>query len=334
MQRNSPLAAMLFITAMTFALSLFDSLNHVASAKNPDSGAYLPPTELQRGAADSRKVDNTKTPRVQEEAKKKSTPAATLPPKKKPDEEPPSSQQPQQQGAPDYTEDFEKTNEGKFFQGVGKCFCTGIDSLKETAVPQTLAYLRKNEACITAGSSTKSDYVAINDYRSNTGCMYIIDKVSGGCFKAFNAAYGVGGRDGSQAPTPSCESGSLATPSGFHVTAEHDGARYGKTDSLLMRDLQGQGSASRGILIHAGKCNGGACTWGCTGVSGNGNSDLTFLEVKEHLPPGSLVYNYFGEGKECPGIVKDSCHNGSGSTGSVSKAGISGGGSSGGPAKQ
>jgi hypothetical protein len=134
-----------------------------------------------------------------------------------------------------------------------------------------------------SGTTSK---IAINDYRSQVGCMYIIDMKDNSCY-ATTSSWGTGSNQGGS-PTPGCGSGSQMTPAGFHVTSAHNGGKYNNSNSLGMSDLQGQGSTGRGILIHQGSCNGGASTWGCAGVG-------DFTKVQSLLGQGSLVYNYFGE---------------------------------------
>lgn len=187
--------------------------------------------------------------------------------------------------------------------GGGGCDCNMMSSLGD-AVQKTLAYKRQNAACIGQSarsrnaSASNKGYSAINDYRGTTGCMYIIDDV-GTCKFATASAFGNGG---GAPPRPGCGSGSHQTPPGFHVTARHaGGARYNSSNSLLMLDLEGQGSANRGILIHYSGCRGGGCTWGCAGVH-------DFNKTRELLGEGSLVYNYFGPNTQSCGSSQRRCN--------------------------
>lgn len=133
--------------------------------------------------------------------------------------------------------------------------------------------------------SGSSELLAINDYRGKVGCMYIVD-IEGNCKEATTSDYGQG--SGSP-PTPGCRDGSHMTPAGFHVTGKHFGQeRYDDSNSLIMIGLQGQSSHNRGILVHQGRCGGGAATWGCAGVG-------DYKLVRKLLGYGSLVYNYFGD---------------------------------------
>jgi hypothetical protein len=285
--------------------------------------ATIAPTAILRGETPKPvSIPQTTTP---------AAPAEKNPPKKEAEKPEQKRQdqpaQSQQQAPVDYSDDFFEKNIGNFYYGVGNCKCDGLSSLKDTAVADTLKYIETNKSCIEARSGGQiPENMAINDYRSSTGCMYIIDR-TGHCVKAVDAAYGIGSNQHGGAPTPGCGAGSLATPSGFHITGRHNGGRYNESNSMLMQDLQGQGSAGRGILIHSGVCSGGACTWGCTGVSSNGQpSEETFQDVRRKIPYGSLVYNYFGEGpgRSCPGIDKFSCSGSVGSSGHGLTSGIRG----------
>ncbi len=324
-------------TAIALVIGIHTSQSLAASTRRPASSKAkvlpnqtLGQVEVVRGdAGKPNAIPQAKTPETPPEQPK--TPPAKPPPpapEQKPKQDSKQDQPAQQQQTPtDYSDDFFEKNIGNFYYGVGNCKCDGLSSLKDTAVKETLEYAKANRACIGArGSGQIPENMAINDYRSSTGCMYIIDS-TGRCVKAVDAAYGIGSNQHGGAPTPGCGGGSLATPSGFHITGRHNGGRYNESNSMLMQDLQGQGSAGRGILIHAGSCSGGACTWGCTGVSSNGqSSEETFQDVRRMLGYGALVYNFFGEGRNCPGVDRNTCGGSVGSSGRGVTSGKSGGG--------
>lgn len=172
--------------------------------------------------------------------------------------------------------------------GGGNCSCSALQNSSGGLGDAVKEMQKYRASCLgrnSSGRSGLSEKMALNDYRGSTGCMYILDADSGTCTFATPAAYGTGG---GVPPQPGCDGESHQTPAGFHVTARHEqGSRYGPNNSLLMVGLQNQGSAGRGILIHQGSCQGGACSWGCSGVT-------DFERVKSELGEGALVYNFFG----------------------------------------
>ena len=191
-----------------------------------------------------------------------------------------------------------------FTDGDSPCKCENAGTITE-AIKEAQDFLA---LCVAQGTiRAPNRLMAINDYRGRRGCMYLIDVKTGKCEYATTSAYGTGS---GAPPEPGCGNGSRMTPAGFHVTRPHNGARYDSSNSLGLVGLQGQDSVSRGVLIHQGKCSGGAATWGCAGV---GN----YPEVRRRLgSQGALVYNYFG-GRvgNCSGARnKNSCRADNGST--------------------
>ena len=181
--------------------------------------------------------------------------------------------------------------------GDSPCQCANAGKVEE-AVKEALDFYKANAACIGGKSpDDPSTLMAINDYRGRTGCMYLVD-MNGKCNFATTSDYGTGG---GAPPTPGCRDESHMTPAGFHVTSVHNGERYDDSNSLELTNLQGQGSKRRAILIHQGRCGGGASTWGCSGV---GN----YPEVRRRLGHGALVYNYFGSKVgNCSGARSTEC---------------------------
>lgn len=177
------------------------------------------------------------------------------------------------------------------------CKCENVATIAE-AIKEAQEF---HALCVEQGViRSPNRLMAINDYRGRVGCMYLIDVNTGQCDYATTSDYGTGS---GVPPRPGCTSGSHMTPAGFHLTRPHNGERYDESNSLGLMGLQGQMSGPRAILIHQGKCRGGAATWGCSGV---GN----YPEVRKRLGrQGTLVYNYFGdEVGNCRGVRnKKSC---------------------------
>jgi hypothetical protein len=168
--------------------------------------------------------------------------------------------------------------------------------------------------------SGKGGKIIISDYTNDRGMMYIFDESGEKCLKALPVDYGTGaGKDA--APTASCESESKQTPAGFHVTDEtHDSAKYPQPNSLGLVGLEGQKSLARGILLHGATGDGGAHTWGCSGVEKS-----EFPNVRDLVGGGSLIYNYFGEKTKgasgCGDVGQGKCSADAGASGGGASAG-------------
>jgi hypothetical protein len=159
----------------------------------------------------------------------------------------------------------------------------------ETARTEAMTY-RSQCRLADRGDNQK---IVINDYSGGTPTMYIFD-THGNCIAKTAVTYGNGAGHG--APQPCASDSSHLTPPGFHLTAYHNGAKYGADDSLLMVGLEGQNSASRSILIHPAAQPGTASSWGCSGVGYN-----CARTIQQLLGTGALVYNYFGSKPLAPG---------------------------------
>jgi hypothetical protein len=193
--------------------------------------------------------------------------------------------------------------------------CNFPDSLK-TALETAKKY-KNDDKCSRVlesfNKSRKGGKIIISDYTNSRGMMYIFDEKGETCLKALPVDYGTGaGKDAN--PTPSCGAESKQTPAGFHVTDEtHDSAKFPQPNSLGLVGLEGQGSLARGILLHGATGDGGAHTWGCSGVAKD-----EFQSIREMVGGGSLIYNYFGSDPKAPGcndIGKNKCSADSGATG-------------------
>lgn len=168
------------------------------------------------------------------------------------------------------------------------------------------------------GSSSRS--VVINDYTKGNGKSYVFDQ-NGQCVFSTPAAYGSGSKG--EPPTAGCGGGSKQTPSGYHVLMQHEGAKYNSSNSFLMMDLQGQGSAGRAILMHVSKdSSGGATTWGCSGIPQD-----KFMEMKQQnlIGIGTIVFNKFSNnGSGCPDQKSKECKPGQAPAGGVHRGGSEG----------
>lgn len=168
--------------------------------------------------------------------------------------------------------------------------CGVVPSTAKVAYEQALQF-RKLCGYAQKGEQQK---IAINDY-SGMGMphMYIFD-LEGKCLGKAAVAYGNG--LGAVVPTACNDVNSHLTPSGFFLTAEHNGSLYKNWNSMALVGLQGQDPTNeRGVLIHGPKQPGGptyqgtAATWGCSELS-----ESAYKEARRSLGYGSLVYNYFG----------------------------------------
>jgi hypothetical protein len=188
---------------------------------------------------------------------------------------------------------FEAMNQ---IMGSGKMEQCGAQTPPQVkaAFDEAIAY---RASCGAAQRGTQQK-IAINDYssQSNPPSMYIFD-LQGNCLGKTAVTYGNGA--GRVKPQPCHINGSHLTPAGFHLTAYHDGGKYGANNALGLVGLEGQNSVGRGVIIHPAKSPGTASSWGCSGVGFD-----AFNAVKSTLGFGSLVYNYFGNTgapNRCPG---------------------------------
>lgn len=168
--------------------------------------------------------------------------------------------------------------------------CGTVPSTAKLAYEQAVKF-RKLCAHAQKGDQQK---IAVNDYSGGgTPHMYIFD-LEGKCLGKAAVAYGNG--LGAVVPTACNDVNSHLTPSGFFLTAEHNGGLYKSWNSMALVGLQGQDPTNeRGVLIHGPKFPGGptsqgtASTWGCSELS-----ESAYKEARKSLGYGSLVYNYFG----------------------------------------
>ncbi len=184
----------------------------------------------------------------------------------------------------------------------GKGSCENVPETAKTAFREAKRFMRSCSAAAIAPGKM----IAVNDYSgSNSPKMYIFDQ-NGDCRISVPVSWGSGAVP--RGSLKACSEGnSNQTPPGFHITAPHNGTKYQEHNSVGLAGLSGQNSLqARGVLIHASGSAGTGTSWGCSSVPTS-----KFLEIKQTLGYGSLVYNYFGNVRsDCPkdaGFPPPSC---------------------------
>jgi|GEM_PF-2121801 len=174
------------------------------------------------------------------------------------------------------------------FANKGGGYCGAVPAHVKQAFAEAKSF---SQSCSYARLSA-GKMIAINDYSGDgKPTMYLFEQ-DGSCAKAVPISWGVGSDRSGRLEACSTDN-SKKTPPGFHLTAVHNGKRYNSSNSLGLAGLSGQDSlGARGVVIHGKSPAGASNTWGCTGVP---FKDLA--TIKEMLGVGSLVYNYFGHGK-------------------------------------
>lgn len=213
--------------------------------------------------------------------------------------------------------------------------CSG--SAPQESIDKAMAYYKANVRVIEfSGRSPEGPgkKIVINDYSKTDAMMYVYNSETGECEDSSVVGFGNGAGGKLEG---SCKEGSHLSPAGFHITSsvQGPGSEYPFPKGLAMVPCEGQedGGKARGIMIHAGTPDGKrGNTWGCASLPNDVASDY----IQNKIKGGSLVYNYWGEGKDianCNEVGKsDVCKvpsgdsgGGAGSAGGGAKSGKPGG---------